>query len=141
MKLLINLFLILCSSAICFAGGDQIYYNRLGDREYVINLSIQGKKVTGNFRHHNFNGENAVQAKFKGEVIDSTSKQKKMEIHFLGSTPYQSPDEKVIWKWTQNGSDKSILIPIVYLDTDENPPSMKKTVLDVGTPSAGFEGD
>lgn len=141
MKLLINLFLILCSSAICFAGSDQIYYNRLGDREYVINLSIQGKKVTGNFRHHNFNGENAVQAKFKGEVIDSTSKQKKMEIHFLGSTPYQSPDEKVIWKWTQNGSDKSILIPIVYLDTDENPPSMKKTVLDVGTPSAGFEGD
>ena len=126
---------------ICFAAGDQIYYNRLGDREYVINLSIQGKKVSGNFRHHNFNGEDAVQAKFKGEVIESTSKQKKLEIHFLGSIPYESPDKNIIWKWTQNGSDKSILIPIVYLDTDETPPSMKKTVLDVGTPSAGFEGD
>ena len=64
-----------------------------------------------------------------------------LEIHFIGSIPYESPDEKIIWKWTQNGSDKSILIPIVYLDMDETPPSMKKTVLQLGTPSAGFEGD
>jgi hypothetical protein len=141
MKPLTIFFLFVCSSIICFAGEDELYYNRLGDREYVINLSFQGKKVSGNFRHHNFNGEDAAKAKFKGEIIDSNSKQKKLEIHFIGPIPYESPDEKIIWKWSQTGSDKSILIPIVYLDTDENPPSKKKTVLDVGTPSAGFEGD
>jgi hypothetical protein len=141
MKLLRVLFLISCSSVLCFADGGKPYYNRLGDREYVIDLSFQGKKVSGSFRHHNFNGEDAVQSKFKGEVIDSNSKQKKLEIRFTGPKPYESPDEKIIWKWTQNGDDKHILIPIVYLDRDESPPSMKKTVLDVGTPSAEFEGD
>lgn len=140
MKLRI-LFLFICSATLCFADVGQVYSNRLGEREYVVTLSFQGKKVTGSLRQHSFNGEDAVQAKFKGEVIDSNSKQKKLEIHFIGSIPYESPDEKIIWKWTQNGSDKSILIPIVYLDMDETPPSMKKTVLQLGTPSAGFEGD